>query len=135
VPYVTWDASYSVKVSRCDEDHKKLFSLINGLHDAISTGKGPGVSKQIVEELIDYTKYHFHAEERLMEKAKYPDLPLHRLDHQEFVKQVRQFKQDLAEGNASQSLSILAFLNEWLTRHIKLTDQRYSAHLNANGIH
>jgi hemerythrin len=135
MPLVTWNASYTVKVSRCDNDHKKLFSLINSLHDAMSTGKGAEVIQKVVEELVEYTKYHFSAEEALMEKTNYPDLAAHRLQHQEFVKKVNQFQQDLASGKGVQSISVAEFLNSWLTNHIKHTDQKYSAHLNANGIH
>lgn len=131
---VSWNPSYSVKVTRCDDDHKKLFSLINTLHDAMSMGKGAAVVQQVVTELSDYTKYHFSVEESMMEKTKYPALPSHRQQHQEFVKQVQQFQQDLAAGKGGQTISVAVFLNDWLTNHIKQTDQKYSTHLNANGI-
>ena len=132
---VTWNTSYSVKVARCDEDHKKLFALINNLHEAMSTGKGAGVVQHIVGELAAYAKYHFSTEESMMEKAKYPDLPSHRHQHQVFVEQVKEFQRDIAAGKSGQTISVAEFLNNWLTNHIKQTDQKYSAHLNANGIH
>lgn len=115
---VTWDTSYSVKVARCDEDHKKLFALINSLHDAMSKGKGAAVVQKVVKELADYAKYHFSTEESMMEKTKYPDLAAHRRQHEDFVKKVSQFQQDLASGNGVQSISIAEFLNSWLTSHI-----------------
>ena len=48
---ITWDESYSVKVSMCDEDHKKLFSLLNTLHDAMKAGHGSQVLQQVVKDL------------------------------------------------------------------------------------
>ena|SRR5579872_5575100 len=135
MPLVSWNESYTVRVGRCDEDHKKLFSLINTLHDAMATGKGALVVGQVVKELADYTQYHFSAEEAMMEKTKYPALPAHRLQHREFSSQVKQFQHDLLEGKGGQSISVAVFLNDWLTDHIKQTDRKYSAHLNANGIH
>ena len=132
---LTWNASYSVNVSRCDEDHQKLFLLINTLHEAMAAGKGAAAVQQIVTELANYTKYHFSAEESMMEKTKYPELPSHRHQHLEFVSQVKQFQQDLAAGKGGQSITVAVFLNDWLTNHIKQTDQKYSVHLNANGIH
>jgi len=131
---VTWDPSFSVKVNRCDEDHKKLFSLINTLHDAMLTGKGQEVVQKVVKELSDYTKYHFSAEEALMEKTKYATLSSHRLQHQEFVKKVGQFQQDLVAGKIGNSVSVLEFLKDWLAKHIKQTDKMYSSHMNANGV-
>src|SRR5271157_2886782 len=37
---VTWDQSYSVSVKKLDEQHQKLFSLLNTLHEAMRQGKG-----------------------------------------------------------------------------------------------
>jgi hemerythrin-like metal-binding protein len=134
MPLVNWNESYTVKVQRCDEDHKKLFSLINTLHEAMSSGKGTAVVRRVVEELADYAQYHFSAEEAMLEKTNYPALASHRLQHREFSSQVKQFQRDLREGKGGQTITVAVFLNDWLTKHIKQTDQQYSAHLNANGI-
>ena len=131
---VKWDSSYSVKVKRCDEDHRKLFSLINDLHEAMLAGKGAEKVHQVVNELANYAKSHFAAEEAFMERTKYPALSSHRAEHQAFVKRVGQFQQDLQANKAGESLSVVTFLNEWLSHHIKQIDHRYSAHLNANGV-
>lgn len=131
---VKWDPSYSVKVIRCDEDHKKLFALINALHDAMLAGKGGEKAQQVVKELTDYTKFHFSGEEALLEKAKYPALAGHRAQHKEFVAKVEQFQADLKSGKGGNTVAVLEFLKDWLTRHIKQTDQKYSAHLNAAGV-
>lgn len=73
VSLVTWDESYSVKVSQCDVDHKKLFELINALHDAMSAGDRKSVVAQVIDELTDYATYHFATEEAMFEKTKYPN--------------------------------------------------------------
>lgn len=131
---VNWDPSYSVKVNRCDEDHKKLFALINALHDAMLTGKGSEILQQVVKELADYTKFHFTAEESLLERTRYPALNSHRSQHQQFVQKVQTFQNDLNNAQGAHSIQVLSFLKEWLVNHIKNTDQQYSAHLNANGV-
>jgi len=134
VPLVTWDESYSVGVEKCDEDHKKLFSLINTLHDAMLIGKGAYVIQRVVNELADYTQYHFSREESLLEKTHYGELGSHRAQHLEFVKQVEQFRQDLKAGAIGESVFVADFLKDWLTDHIKQSDQQYSIHLNDSGI-
>jgi len=134
MPLVTWDESYSVKVSKCDEDHKKLFSLLNTLHDAMKTGHGSDVIQQIVKELADYTKHHFSREEMLLRQTNYSNLDSHKVLHQTFVKQVEQFQADLKAGNMAQSIAVAEFLKDWLANHIKQADRQYSAHLNANGV-
>jgi len=131
---VTWDKSYSVKVRRCDEEHQRLFQLMNALYDAMRVGKGRTVVRQIVAELSDYTKTHFLAEESLMERAKYPGLAGHRIEHQRFVTRVAEFQKDLDGGAGGNTVAVLEFLNDWLVKHVKKVDQSYSAHLNAHGI-
>lgn len=132
---ITWDQSFSVKVERCDSEHRKLFDLINALYDAMKVGKGRAVLQQIVSELSDYTQTHFRAEEGLMERAKYPGLAGHRLEHQRFVAKVHDFKKDLDAGIGGNAVAVLEFLKDWLAKHIKTIDQKYSTHLNSCGIH
>ncbi len=131
---VQWDPSYSVNVSLYDEHHKKLFAMINTLHESMSQGKSKEKIQQIVKQLADYAKYHFSAEEVELEKTKYPGLAAHRAEHQAFVKKVGQFQQELAIGNVNISVSISMFLNDWLTNHIRQTDQKYSSYLNQHGV-
>lgn len=134
LPLVTWDASYSVNVAKCDEDHEKLFSLLNDLHGAMKAGKGWEVIQQVVKDLADYTRYHFSQEEMLLSKANYPDLIPHKAQHSIFVKKVEEFQSAVKAGDLSQPIEVTEFLKDWLVNHIKQTDRQYSAHLNASGI-
>ena len=131
---VTWDQSYSVKVKRCDDQHQKLFDLINALHDAMKTGQGRKIISDTVRELESYTKTHFSAEEALLQRAGYPKLAEHRAEHQKFVAEVKKFKESLDSTGAEAPISVLSFLKDWLANHIKQTDKMYSDHLNAHGI-
>ncbi|HEX6504411.1 MAG TPA: bacteriohemerythrin [Terriglobales bacterium] len=132
---VTWDQTYSVKVQSCDSEHQKLFSLINKLHDAMKSGQGRTVLAEIVRELEKYTQTHFLAEEALLQKTQYPRLNDQRLQHQKFVGEVKKFRENLDKGVAGDSISVLTFLKDWLSKHIKQTDTLYSEHLNSHGIH
>ena len=77
----TWNDSYSVKVAMCDQQHKKLFDIINRLADAMRLGKGDDVFSKTVGELLQYTRTHFQQEEALMRKANYPELASHQGAH------------------------------------------------------
>jgi hemerythrin-like metal-binding protein len=66
---VTWDKSYRVNVECCDAEHRKLFSLINALHEAMMSGKSRAIIAGTVHELEKYTQTHFLAEEALMQRA------------------------------------------------------------------
>ena len=132
--FVNWDDSWSVRVKQCDQEHKKLFSLINDLHDAMKTGQGKQALERVIHELLDYTKYHFSAEEALLQRTNYGELVPHRLKHQEFTRTVAKFERDMKAGAVGQAVQVTQFLRDWLVTHIQQTDQRYSSHLNANGV-
>jgi len=131
---VTWDQSYSVSVKRLDEQHQKLFALINSLHDAMRQGKGQAAVQDTVRELATYTATHFRAEEEVLRKANYPGLAAHQAEHQQYVAKVNQFAEDMKAGKNANSISVLGFLKDWLAEHIKRTDRSYSAYLNSKGV-
>ena len=134
MPLITWDKSYSVNVKRCDEQHQKLFALMNELHDAMRVGTGGTAVRKVVAQLNDYTISHFAAEEALLDRFGYPGLAEHREEHKKFVAQVNKFRDDFDHGGGASSVAVLEFLKDWLVRHIRQTDRKYSAHLNENGI-
>ena len=134
MPLVTWDQTYSVSVRKLDEQHQKLFALLNALHDAMQQGKGQAIVQDTLRELATYTVTHFRAEEELMRRANYPGLAAHQVEHQRFVATVNQLTQDLQTGRNVSSIEVVGFIKDWLSEHIRRTDRSYSAHLNAEGV-
>ncbi|HUK23782.1 MAG TPA: bacteriohemerythrin [Terriglobales bacterium] len=133
MPLMSWENRYSVHLPNIDAQHKKLFDLINQLHDAMGQGRANEVMGKILTELVAYTKTHFQAEEALLKSKNYPDLAAHQQQHRKFTDQVMQFEKDFSEGRATISIKMMNFLRDWLTQHILQTDQRYSAFLQAKG--
>ena len=129
-----WNQSFTVKVKRCDEDHQRLFALIQRLHDTVETRLDESAAREAIRELGEYTETHFSAEEALLERTNYPALASHRLHHQTFIAKVEELKQLLDRAPSTAKLAMVEYLKNWLVRHIKLVDGRYSAHLNSNGI-
>jgi len=130
-----WKDSYSVKVMAMDNQHKKLFDLINELSQAMHSGHAKDVVGNVLPRLIDYTAHHFSAEEKLMERLKYAKLPTHRGEHRYLTERVQAFKKDFDAGNTNITPELLKFLQKWLTNHIQIVDQKYSDFMNAHGVH
>jgi hemerythrin len=131
---MTWDPSYSVSVRKLDEQHQKLFALLNALHEAMRQGKGQAMVQDILRELATYTVTHFRAEEELMRKTNFPGFAAHQAEHQKFVARVTQFTEDLKAGRNASPITILGFIKDWLAAHILRTDRSYAAHMNAQGV-
>lgn len=131
---IKWNDSFSVNIGKIDQEHKKLFDMINELTEAMKAGKGKDVLGGILDGLLSYTASHFQTEENYFQQVKYPGAAEHKKEHVAFVQKVTDFKKDFDAGRATVSVNILQFLSKWLQSHIKGTDQKYSNFLNENGI-
>ena len=133
-PFVTWNDTWVVGVQEIDAQHKHLVSLLNDLHEAMKQGKGSDIMKNILGSLIQYTKAHFAAEERLMQQSKYPDIVAHKHEHVLLTEKVVAFQNDFEAGRIGIGVEVMQFLGDWLRGHIRGTDKQYVPFLHANGI-
>ncbi len=129
-----WNDSYSVKVAKFDDQHKKLFAMINDLNDGMKAGKGKETLGAVLKGLIDYTATHFADEEKAMAQHGFLQLQLHKNEHNKLVKQVLALQADYAAGKAMLSMEVMNFLRDWLNTHIVGTDKKYGEFFNAKGI-
>ncbi|MGP1414825.1 MAG: bacteriohemerythrin [Treponema sp.] len=132
--FVTWSDKFSVKVASIDEQHKKLVAVINELYNAMKAGKTKEQMGKILGDLVDYTKYHFSYEEKLLEKVGYKDIVEHKKKHVAFVDKISTALESYKSGKLIMTIDICNFLQDWLIHHIQGTDQKYSQLLVDNGI-
>jgi methyl-accepting chemotaxis protein len=126
---ITWDESISVKIDLFDTHHKKLIDLINQLYKAMEKGDGNNVLIPIIDELVEYTVYHFSAEEKVFKKYNYPDTARHIEQHRGFVKKAQDLQRDVKKGSAVLTNDVLDFLQDWVINHIMKVDFHYSGFL------
>jgi hemerythrin-like metal-binding protein len=134
MPLIKWNETYSVQNTVMDKQHKHLFDLLNKLHDAMTQGKGKEILPVVLEDLIQYTKRHFVAEEALLQQHNYPELVIQRRQHEDLVAQIVGLQKRFADGDFSSSLQTRDFLKNWLIEHIQGSDQKYGIFLNKKGI-
>ena len=132
--FVSWDDNLSVGIEMIDNDHKKLLTLINNLQTAVYYPTGEGFERQALEEVVNYTKYHFQREEDLMQKHGYPDYEAHKQQHEEMVSKVNGFVTAYEENREGAIEEATQFLKTWLINHIAGTDQRYTPYLREKGV-
>ncbi|MCS7044302.1 MAG: bacteriohemerythrin [Bryobacteraceae bacterium] len=130
--FVDWKPEYNVGHAEIDEQHKRLVGLINQLHDAMKAGGRHEDLMRIMNELVNYTRYHFTHEENLMRQAGYPDLASHQRAHRAMVEQVEKLKQEAGSSRAGFSIKLMGFLKNWLTDHILGSDMKYAPALKTS---
>ena len=132
--FIQWETGLSVGVAEIDKQHQKLIQLINDLGDAMKQGKGQEAMGRILNELVSYTQVHFGTEERYFAQFQYPETYTHKQEHVAFVKKAVELKDGFAKGQIGLSLQVMDFLCDWLKKHIKGTDQKYTKFFNEKGL-
>jgi hemerythrin len=135
MPLLTWTEDMKVNVEVLDEDHKRLFVMINELHDAIAAGHGKKMLMEILYRLMEYTRNHLAREEELLASAGYPGLAVHRHEHERMQQRVQNLRERFEKGSTKMvSLELKSFLQNWWILHIQGTDKKYGPFLNSKGI-
>jgi hemerythrin-like metal-binding protein len=123
---VRWSPEYAVDVALFDEHHKRLFALVDQLFQALKAGTARNELLGILDELAEYTQYHFTAEEKAMRHFGYPGCELQERSHAELLSRVQELRRDMASGKSMVAVDVMEFLRDWLTRHIKGCDKLYA---------
>ncbi len=132
MPLYEWTPAYSVQVTEFDNHHKKLFSLINDLHEAMKNRCGKEALEKILEELANYVNYHFKEEEKAMIATGYPEYKKHLDAHNQLRKKVKEINQKLIEEKVV-TMETYNLLKSWIETHIMVEDKKYGAYFRNIG--
>ncbi len=132
--FMEWGPKLETGIKTIDDQHKKLVNMVNTLYAAISSGTGKDHLGRLLDELIDYTVYHFGTEEELFKKYEYPEAAGHKKIHEELAAKVMDFRDRFQKGEALLSYDLMNFLKNWLVNHIGVTDKKYAPFLKSKGV-
>ena len=128
------DSVFSVDIKLIDDQHKVLLKLINELYGSFRKGQAKDKMGTIIDELVNYTSYHFGVEEKYFSDFNYSDTPAHLHQHVKFVDAILKFKNEFTSGKAAVSYEVLNFLKDWLINHIQVTDKAYVSCFKEHGV-
>ena len=121
---IIWTDAQRIGIDAIDKDHQVLISLTNKI--SLRSIDDEDLDK-IIEELIDYARYHFRREEAVMEACDYPDLETHQALHRELTSQVSDLAESwLKERDPRMLHHLRKFLWEWWINHIVQVDSEIS---------
>jgi len=133
---IAWTSDLSVGIELIDEQHKMLIKHLNDLSTSLKSGQGPAKIATTLSFLVDYTNFHFTAEEKHMAVNGYSELENHKKMHEDFRTILTNMEEDLNEEGATQSLadSIDTLLVKWLFEHIRKIDVSFGKFLTKKGV-
>jgi hemerythrin len=68
-----------------------------------------------------------------MREKAYPDVDLHKAEHDFLLAQVAHFREEYAAEKVDLSESMMDYLRDWLRDHILISDRRMSRFLKGEG--
>jgi len=126
VPLFNWKDEYSVNVTELDQHHKVLMDIINRIYDNCMQPDAVDCIGPKVQELTDYSEYHFKAEEDYMRRIEYFEIDEHIEQHAMFIFKIRELQQACAGNEMELTQSIIVFLGKWLLHHVFEADRKYA---------
>lgn len=129
---LTWNDQLLVGIDTVDGQHQHLVLLINQLDEAVALGAERQTIVDTVNELVQYTAYHFQHEEELMQKVEFNSAmySAHCQQHQEFVEKMLRVQAEAQIDVNTIGKDLLDFLVDWLCHHILKTDKLMAISLN-----
>jgi hemerythrin len=126
MPLLKWLPEYSVNEAELDNDHKKLFDILNTVYENVMNSMEVDYVLPFIDELSRYTRYHLSAEEQYMREMGFQEIDAHIAEHREFTHRIETLRTQFHGSNLEVARELIILLGEWLLRHVLKEDRKYS---------
>ena len=121
-----------------NEDHAELYKIVARLRDVsgwrCKTEDDRAEQRKLCQELVDKlvadSIAHFEREEGLMHRYEYPLTRQHTKEHVLLLRTIETFQIELRTGATAITAETVAYLKDWLTRHIGNSDKHLETFLS-----
>lgn len=136
--FFKWKDEYSTGIDVIDKQHRQLLKIGSRIMDLADAKEGVDNYDAIVEvlqELKEYTVYHFGYEEEIMQRLEYEHYSSHKFEHYFVIKKIQKFeKEDLDEKQSETILKLVEFISDWISNHILQEDMKYKSLFISRGV-
>jgi len=130
-----WNDSYTVGVKEIDDQHKKLFTIINSRFDLMQNANSEEKLKAVLQELSDYASYHFQTEEKYFHQFNYVKTLEHVDQHEAYKKVMQGFTEKLQiENKLTVAYALMDYMVSWWIHHVTGADQEYKECFASHGL-
>ena len=123
-----WKNEFETGITHLDEQHKHLFEIGNKAYSMIDDkmDKFDEIAA-LIEELKNYTVYHFTTEEEYMKSVGHRKFLSHKVEHDDFINKVKAIDLEKMDENQEGALrELIGFVFDWITEHILGRDMEYA---------
>jgi len=126
---VSWSDKYATGIELIDSQHHQLVDLTNELYRACLSGGDERLTvfKEAMSRMVDYVRFHFTAESKLLDAIKYPDYINHKKMHNDLVEEILTASNTYDDGRKFVPNKFVRTLRDWVFGHIAVYDKEYAA--------
>ncbi len=130
---IAWSADLVTGDERVDEQHRRIFELLNNLIAACADGSDSTRLSETLNFLVEYAVKHFTDEELLQMQYNFPEYQKHKQMHDTLTAQVVELvKRYEASGSSAElSMDVNRVLVSWLVSHIIKEDKKIAKHIKS----
>lgn len=124
-----WSENFSVGNEELDDQHKRLLDLCKRAVECLSDRdrhRNAADARRILDEIAEYVRLHFRAEEQWMQQHAYPNLEPHKKAHALYEMKLESLLADAQHGVLDVG-ELFLYLADWWTQHILEMDQDYAS--------
>ncbi len=125
---VPWSESYNLGIPVIDEQHRRLYAMLNELNQAMREGRGKEVAAYVMNRLVPFIREHFEAEEEILQRRHSPSYQRCCAKHAQQLSMLQSFLRDKSASDPSAVIDLLYFLDSLLDGHINSDRQALGLH-------
>ena len=116
--HLHWNDSYNTGNEQTDEEHRRLFALINEFQDAVTDHVASEQLAIMFSVIVDTFNVHFSKEEVKSKILSYPAYESYIKNHCNLLAAAGRVKLNLEEQSAGAPGTAFMFLKNWVKIHI-----------------
>jgi hemerythrin-like metal-binding protein len=124
-----WRDEFRIGIAEVDHEHQVLIGLINELHAALGTDRTSGRIEEFLGEIYARISAHFALEEKDMQARRYPQLGVHKADHERLLDDIREIMDEQSERGVLDDKVFSDRLAAWFGDHFRTHDAQLHKYL------
>ena len=123
--FIKWEDRLVLGIPIIDKQHQRLVELTNNLYLSFSKNTKTANFRFVktLHEAVEYMRYHFITEEKMMLLLEFPDYPAHKKEHESFIREVLARTKRINSRKHLVPHRFLHYLKRWIPSHIAVCDK------------
>ena len=117
-----------------DSQAKKWIEHINKFYADFKRKAAPKTVLQSLDELIDYTGYHFGFEDKYLKDFNYSKYDSIKQSHDNFMSTLQTHRANYAAGENMSLIKVVTFIKSWMGNYKNMVDTEFITLFKSHGL-